>query len=73
MANGITTATKDDAAIQAARWNRAVGRLGRQRVGYCIGWGFESDYLGAENMKELTRLHRWLKLRDRLNGRRRHG
>lgn len=69
MANGITTATPDDRAIQAGRYARVFGRLARQQVGYCVGWGFESDYVGANNMLDATRYSAWLRGHAIFNGR----
>lgn len=61
MANALTSATKEDAAIQARRWNRATTRYEQQCVGWSIGRGFEADYLEAIQVSDGFRYQRWLR------------
>lgn len=72
MANGLTSATKEDAQIQADRWERAVAidrasgtfpnrNYRRQCVGWSIGRGFEADYLEAIHVSDAMRYTNWLK------------
>lgn len=48
MANGLTNATKEDAAIQALRVSRSIGR------------GYESDYLEGISVSDGLRYRKWL-------------
>lgn len=61
MANGLTSATREDAAIQARRWNRATNKREQECVGWSIGRGYEADYLEAVYVSDTLRYRRWLK------------
>lgn len=76
MACGITKATREDAQIQRARFDRAIIRdlirrdvsgvffnraHSRQSVGYSVGRGFEYDYLEANQISDLMRYNIWLR------------
>lgn len=72
LANGLTSATKEDGAIQQLRHNRAV-RLDaadgiypnrgwrRQCVGWSIGRGYEADLHDAIRMSDGVRYNLWLR------------
>ncbi len=61
MANGLTTATKEDQVIQARRVNRADTRRARECVGWSIGRGYESDYLEGISVSDGLRYRQWLR------------
>lgn len=76
MACGITKATPEDRQIQQQRFDRAVisdlirrdvsgvfynRAYRRQFVGYCVGRGFEYDYLEANQISDLMRYNIWLR------------
>ena len=61
MANGLTSSTKEDGAIQARRWNRASTKREREVVGWSIGRGYEADYLEAIYMSDWFRYRQWLR------------
>lgn len=72
MANGLTSATKEDGQIQAIRWNRAGAldaaagvypnrRWRQQYVGWSIGRGYEADLHDAIRMSDAMRYNLWLR------------
>jgi hypothetical protein len=61
LANGLTSATKEDGAIQARRWNRAPTKREKECVGWSIGRGYEADYLEAIQVSDGLRYRNWLR------------
>ena len=61
MANGLTSATKEDGAIQARRWNRARTKREKEVVGWSIGRGYEADLWDAIRITDALRYSRWLR------------
>lgn len=72
MANGLTSATKEDAQIQVRRWRRGAAldaelrpfplwHYHRECVGWSIGRGFEADYLEAIHISDAMRYNAWMR------------
>ena len=69
MANGITVPTREDRAIQGGRFLRCSARESLRAVGYCVGWGYEADFLDANAISNRMRYQHWLRSRAPFNGR----
>jgi hypothetical protein len=75
VANALTSATPEDAALQGQRLARAVARdtalnippthgrpaYWRQCCGWSIGRGFEADYLEGMRVADAVRYALWLR------------
>lgn len=61
MANGLTSATKEDGAIQARRWDRAPNKRAKECVGWSIGRGYEADLHDAIRVSDAVRYSLWLR------------